>query len=866
MITRRLNELRVVALELKRCSAKISNIDRKLNEPSKNRNIARAPQAARQGAKDVQFQQLNAFEADQQQRQSRAALEALRHKLLFRKIPIALSRFERSLVVPTRLRKHLTNSSATRIAGSSNALAIDLLQVPDSSIVAPLSSTTNVNIVDELGLQETRGPQWRIVSRSRSSFDGEAITKSSSSFLSSEHAFQILRVIGKLEQQRNSFFQSEQATFIKQLAGAQQNISNRSRAIKSTSENADINSDEYILQEYATIERLNVAMDSLRHSVVARPYLSAFLWKSLLQPDFLNALLSPVSIPSFLLHSQVPSTTAARSVTAALPPAAQLCSLVLGVLATSQDINKMCPRFVVSLKHLSEDIPEVDHEESIELEDSATSVQSPKKPQGVRWIPQPVSPQVVPLTWLSIHAIGNVLRAAFERQDSVASENDQSDGAAKREAELVENVAAICELVQGLQALCSSVIMLDRDVSSSAEKRRVLHVAEVGLLGASAFLLRNAPLCSQALSQDQACRLLTTLFRLHVVVPEKKEAQLAVSCLMARVFPVLSSETYATLSYKLRQQASGSIFANLTKKHKSHLRRKHAVTTPNAALAVIANTITEHRVNNRQMSAALKLRRMTELYEKNIVVLEPHPLSTVALLFQIVCMTASARRVPPPAARLLIGAACLIGEALLGKLTSRPSLKFETSLEAVEVEFERLTALVMAASAAVPVAQDIVGLLPKESKNVSGEHYFMTELLVHFLRCVAALAAEALQRMSSLPTTEKREEVLHCFPLKQFVYLFDALNDIHTAQGLRRGEFSIKNQAKETIQIVKALLGSAGQTWWAKELRSKSGGVDAMVHISVREQYCDVIVSSLRAFDIMDAAFEDNVSRMMKLS
>jgi hypothetical protein len=884
MITRRLGELRNVALELKRCTAKINDINKKLAQPASNpvhmqkRNTS-ARGAPRQGAKDLQFQEASAFDAYQDQYHARSALEAVRDKLLFRKIPIALSRFERSLVIPVRLRKQPKSSPLSVTGEAAEALlpkapdrSLNVLEDREGSIVQS-SAAPSSNIVEELGIQEPRGPEWRISSRSRlPSNDHFAISSRVS--LSSTHAFQILQMIGKLDRERNSFFQSEQDTLNKQLAGAQRNILNRSTAIKSalesgehSAEKLDVNNDEYLLQEHATLKRLQATRDSLRHSVIARPYLSAFLWKSLLQPDFLNALLSPVGVPSFLQPDVSVSSLVAggsqRSVAAALLPAASLCSLVLGVLASSQEINKMCPRFVVSLRQLSEEVAQNDGG----VETSGKSMQQSVKSPGVRWIPQQASSQVVPLTWLSIHAIGNVLAAAFGKDASSQAQTKHDD--AKRESELVENIAAVCELVQGLQALCSSIILLDRSVSTSNEKRRVLHVAEVGLLGASEFLLRNAPVCSQALSQDQACRLLSTLFRLHAVVPERKQSQMAVSCLMARVFPILSSETYATLSHKLRQQASGSIFANLTKKHKSHLRRKHAVTTPNAASAVIANTIAEHRINSRQMSAALKLRRMTELYGKNIAVLEPHPLSTVVLLFQIVCMSASSRNVPPPAARLLIGAGCLVGEALLGKLTSRPAIKFDAGVEAVAVEFERLTALIMAASAAVPVARDIVGLLPKESKNVSGEHYFMSELLVHFLRCVAALAAEALQRMGTLSSMEKREQVLESFPLKQFVYLFDALGEIQTAQDLRRGELSTKNQAKETLQLLKALLGAAGQSWWTKELSSTASGsqqTHVMVHIGVREKYYDVMMTSLRAYDIMDAAFEDNVSRMMKLS
>lgn len=857
MLAKRIGELRGVTHELKRCSGALKRLAT-IKHVAPDRRVVVPMQGPRRGAKDFETRVGGSSMGPEalSTHEQIAVLHSLRYKLLFRKIPIALSRLERCLIVPQKLRseghRQGQNHQGALLAGETNNAGVSVVTTPTTG--------GNPNMVAEVGLQEPRGPQWR-----RSSF-------------SAMSALQVIRNIAYCDQERRAFFHSEESALLRKIYAAQRNFvghastssSKRNDGLDDAEKN-DNSSQRSEEQLHNRLQQLQAALAALKNSIIARPFFSAFLWKAVLQPEFISVLFFPVEIPSFL----APADVHARSIVGApikpqlenfgpaLEAAAIVSRVVLGILATPQDVNKMSPRFVVSLRTLSDA-----HEQTTAAQSDSSLSNVPEElpaKNPVRWIPQQASSEIIPLTWLTIHAVGTLL-ATIMSTHSQSTADALRD--AKVESELLDRIGILCDLVQRLQALCSSALLLDPSVAKSQVKQRVLHVAENGLMAAASFVLRHAPRVAQSISQEQACLLLTTLFRLQAVEPDSNVSQAAVSCLVVRLFPILSTATYATLSERLRKQASGSLFANITKKHRAHLRRRHSVTTETSAAAVIANTITEYRVQSRQMAAALKLRQMTELYSRNLAVLEPQPLSVVALLFQIVCMNASGRRVPPPAARLLVGAACLVGEALLVKLTTRPEVKFDGGAHAVSAEFERLTALTMAASSAVPVAREVVGLLPAESRNVSGEYYFVCQLVVHFLRSITALVAEGLQRLGSAtsgaPEGPRSPDILRAFSLKQIIYLFDAIGELQSTADLRRGEVSVCNQAKEALQLLKALLGAAGQSWWTEQLSDTSvNSLQSQAH-AVHTEYHRILVTTLHAYGITDPVFEASLQRMLR--
>ncbi|CCW69966.1 unnamed protein product [Phytomonas sp. Hart1] len=341
---------------------------------------------------------------------STASLEHVREKLLFRHIPITLSLLERNMWVLRKIRKRLQikaeseNSEAHALTTSDNAKRNELVTrtspelTPQISIPEHSSMTANVlcgmleddrnrssfpdHLVDHPAVAHSHGDSTLSLT-DRTSNLGNSTTGTSQSYdkrqrglvplhsalASVPHAkgtSRILRLLHIVESERRQLLHEKRKRITKRLHRLDANFAHGRKHTKpltdaspSAVERDDSEGDPGTTGESLPRDHHDtyIELELLNQSLLARPFLSARLWKLLLDDDVWKGAIAQQQrlINDGMPHQGHHGTQHSMAFSGVFPLLSMSILLSRIVLGTFRDyvdgveVNKFAPRFVVSL-------------------------------------------------------------------------------------------------------------------------------------------------------------------------------------------------------------------------------------------------------------------------------------------------------------------------------------------------------------------------------------------------------------------------------------------------------------------------------------------------------------------------------------
>lgn len=847
MLSRRIGDLRRLEVQLRRCCAELTALP--ATTRSSQRNAAPAKTSRPTRNRDHAFK---AEEEDPGTRNEllRQRLTDVRCKLLFRKIPVALSRLERFLVVPTARRKFsaaalrcAAEAPVCRLSGSPRDLAVHSTSHASNTLsagtAANKASEDPYHLLRDLGVLTPRGPFWSLAVTAN-----EQLASSTTTPVSTGAARTVLRALHTFEQERRAFIKEEEQLLMQRFNSAARHLHERSAALVGSVTNPRekaqrVEEDSFCQEQRGKMDQCSSQLHALRASIVGRPFVSLFMWKAILQPEFLAAALG-IAVCRFgekgasvVLLDKIGEDQ--------LSCAVAVGRLVLSLMGNLEGLNSMSPRFVVSYKR-----------------SSSTSKLT------ASWLPQPLSKQALaPLTWATVHVLTEFLRG------SVHSNITPDDSATT--AYLQQCGAKMLELVHCLQAMCQSLVVLDASSvvgRKDAMKSALLDSCNALQLDSAAVIIRLGHVSFvPSLSAEQTVRLIVSLFRLRVFDPDNRQCLRLAAVAFLTLFPILSSNTYRTMLAKLDDTVLSKSVARRQRSARRHAANVRSL-SPTAIAAMEQRD--NLRLQTKRIASALKLRRMTEFYSKSVAVVQPQPLSSIVVLYQVACMTSSAPRLPASVRVQMLGSVCMIGEALLDAVASTVERDTVGS-----ISMHTFITLFASTCAVLPMAkqQSDASWIARKSTYTSGEYYFISKVAAYLLRCMSAKLVDAVESTEAhLDAPQQRGKSVsgdlaadEGFLLRSLTFLCDVLRDAAESCNLptqRKGHVLAADDdrvaPRHLSSCIKAFLLSRSSEWWANETSTVRRDEKAVWARRVRE--------ALICFEMWDAVMEESLHRNLHIS
>ncbi|KAG8348750.1 hypothetical protein ERJ75_000037800 [Trypanosoma vivax] len=582
---------------------------------------------------------------------------AVRDKLLFRRVPIALSLVERSLLpilngtqsqphagyVGNRPVAYTDGSTVLGIsaaeAAASNSLCLEGMSEVErgrcNTLVAP----------SVLSMQEGQ-------SNKKSFTMG---TKPMASLFSSLHF---------LEQERRKLYRFHMHRLESKLLTAQKRSHSLRGKQRDSSERVGASRE---------VDETRADISLLKGSLLARSYLSARLWRLLLREEiWLPAVQSRATTPRTLLM---------------LLAFTRVGFGVLRDVAQGQPLNTRAPRFVVSLpsrqrRHNSETTSQQDAEK-IPVSASqcpATEVTEPPAIAGDATENDPMLQMMLGITATRSEASSHVDPNASKPVHAPLTKKKRATLAARRSTTsklrwlppsthdavplvvgtlslcsavlrtfnadvislLRENVSEFFELLLVLQSTASLLLALDKqgnvvDPMNMHSALRHLEDAICTCSGAAKdVLIAHGPDALATLTPVKAARVLLALDSLKLLHDEARDSSQLVMWLVTRMFSQLSTGTQRALLEKSRQT---SLFAFATRSQRAKLHLAHR--RGDGATALLENARARARLQQRQMQAALRAKYLESVNKNSVKELaEALPVYSLVAVFRLLVRTA----------------------------------------------------------------------------------------------------------------------------------------------------------------------------------------------------------------------------------
>ena len=493
-------------------------------------------------------------------------LQALRSKLLFRKIPIVIARVERKL--PRNRRREKEGAPLT-----AKTVTLQELSTP----------TTNGEIPAES----------RIVPKEESECDrrlaesGKTTTHEKPNLLSAD-VLQLISSIYIFEEHRNRFVRQTIREAERRIEASDKEMKLRTSALMRQRGKCDavalkdlLESDDHYMWHRDRRDASRNEIAAIRSSIVARPFMSAKLWYGLANAGNMMFWLSDGAVPFAL------------SVVKILP---RLCLMMLRQsVAVGGVINKSSPRFVVSLSS---------RRDESSLSASTDSNDAGKSKLGVRLLPRPAKDMNV-LAIETLITFAEVILPFFTKVDSrlLASSTES---------------AAVLEGFVALQQIATALLVLVTTRDEQALLQDALSELDEALFRASSTVAIALAEHQPSLSAANAARTIAALNSLTILDPVPRErggesrSFVLVDYLLRQLFPALSNNTMATLMAKARNT---SIHSFMSRGHRSKLRRaRQSMMGERYKLSPIV----EARIAQRKLKAAFREGRLQQVLDKSL--------------------------------------------------------------------------------------------------------------------------------------------------------------------------------------------------------------------------------------------------------
>lgn len=588
-------------------------------------------------------------------------LQGLHTKSLFRQIPVALSRLERQMARRSKhsnsSSKHSRKTQETSLPRGEELSTIEtMMNLAGSSLEDHLSvvpQSANGQVVSGNHIPSSNNLSVTTESKSRSgkvalSDDegrlGVESTSSSSTATAAVRAVQDATVLVEslhfFEQERVRWYQKQQrwnaagtSKALKEMARVEQSLRSqhgKSNMSKRALEVELFQHDHYVAQ-WERAQALQADQNLLDDSVVARPYLSGKIWSSLTNSQFARKM---ETCTDMIVRSASSSSGGleerGKGVALVNHPLAQkivlfyllFARLVLSVMqqmSKGQLVPRASPRFVVSLPSHSR--REGGAASPIKLRLRRREAAAVEDITTMTYASLTLSQFVFPLITLQAEQ--------QEAQGIIVSGS---------------TVKLVLELTFTLQKLASALLVLPR---ASGVTWSYLPVLERRLLQISDHVVHTIPAAVDSWTPQDASRALISLHALQGLRPDDRVSQMAMIALITKLFPLLASNTYVKLLEKAQQP---SLLSFMTRGQRTKLRRQstqHALLRSSsshsseggsdATKAVLKSVVGEARLRQRQVSAAMREKHLSEFVQKKCSQHHQPPFTQYHCRVQVVC-------------------------------------------------------------------------------------------------------------------------------------------------------------------------------------------------------------------------------------
>ncbi|PBJ75406.1 hypothetical protein BCY84_11233 [Trypanosoma cruzi cruzi] len=417
------------------------------------------------------------------------------------------------------------------------------------------------------------------------------------------------------------------------------------------------------------------------------------------------------------------------------------------------------------------------------------------------------------------------------------------------------------DLLLVLQASASSLLVLyANEGNGEATVHQTLRRLEDAMMkcgeNAKGALVTQMNEMSSVLPPVKAARLLFGLESMKLIQTEEHVSQKLLMQLVKCMFPQLSTGTQRALLEKSRQN---SLFAFATRSQRAKLRREHGKQGTESAF--LNSVRARARLQQRQMQAALRMKHLEEVNSQSVGQLAEE-LSPHSLLILFDVLVRAARDAPRRGMEVrscFITAALFVVEAVCVARARTPSSNSGATLQP-----DDLPSLLFTLSVLWPLVTERyqmfrnalndrhynpnLGYIPRRYRGQQGsgvgdsmaksELMIVTYVTDMVFSAVNAAIAERVQRAESVTEPNSERELCHTLSLKDIMRIVDALFEWGKTSLTNKNSISLET----TARLIKRLLVTDLQLW--DELRQ--------LNETRREQFICRLSDVLLRLNMMD--------------